>query len=56
MINRGAVILRYREPAVHWINAADPYCDNPGMTLGAVNRECPVYLISDAYTYSSDFR
>jgi len=22
------------------------------MTLGAVNRECPVYLISDAYTYS----
>ena len=51
MINRGAVILRYREP-VRWINAADPYCDNPGMTLGAVNRERPVYLISDAYTYS----
>ena len=52
MSNRGAVMLRYREPAVRWINAADPYSDNPGMTLGAVNRERPVYLISDAYTYS----
>ena len=52
MINRGAVILRYREPAVRWINEVDPYEDDPGITLGATNRERPVYLISDEYTYS----
>ena len=52
MINRGAVILKYREPAVRWINEADPYVDNPGVTLGAVNRERTVYLISDEYAES----
>ena len=52
MINRGAVILRYREPAVRWINEADPYEDNPGFTLESVNHERTVYLISDRYTES----
>ena len=52
MINRGAVILRYREPAVRWINEADPYEDNPGFTLESVNHERTVYLISDRHTES----
>ncbi len=47
MINRGALILRYRDPATSWINEADPYSDDPGITQSEVNRERTVYLISD---------
>jgi len=47
MINRAAVILKYKAPAVQWINDADPYEDDPGITLESVNQERPVYLISD---------
>lgn len=47
MINRAAVLLRYREPAVQWINDADPYSDDPGISQDDVNRERTVYLISD---------
>ena len=47
MINRAAVLLRYRDPAVAWINEADPYDDNPGITLESANEERAVYLISD---------
>ena len=45
MINRAAIILRYRDPAVRWINEADPYDDDPGMTREVVNTERTVYLI-----------
>ena len=45
MINRAAIILRYREPAVRWINEADPYDDDPGITREVVNQERTVYLI-----------
>ena len=45
--NRGALILRYRAPAVHWINEADPCSDDTGITQTDVNRERTVYLISD---------
>ena len=45
MINRAAIILRYREPAVSWINEADPYDDDPGITQEVVNQERTVYLI-----------
>ena len=47
MINRAAVILRYKEPAVEWINEADPYNDDPGITIESVNEERTVYLIRD---------
>ena len=47
MINRAAVILRYKGPAVAWINDAAP-CDRDGtITLAAVDEERTVYLISD---------
>jgi hypothetical protein len=52
VINRAAVILKYREPAVRWINEADPSCDDPGMTLDTVNRERTVYLIGDEHAES----
>jgi hypothetical protein len=48
VINRAAVILKYREPAVRWINEADPHHDHPGMTLSTVNQDRTVYLIREA--------
>ena len=47
MLNRAAVILKYKEPAVQWINAADPYHDDQQISLESVNHERTVYLISD---------
>jgi hypothetical protein len=47
VINRAAVILRYKGPAVAWINAADPCDRDSAITLEAANEERTVYLISD---------
>ena len=47
MVNRGALLLRYREPAVRWINEADTYPRGSSVTLRDVNEERTVYLISD---------
>ena len=47
MINRAALILRYKEPAVRWINEADPIPDRVLISLTDVNRERTVYLVSD---------
>ena len=47
MINRAAVILKYTQEAVDWINRADPCYDDPGMTVEGVNKDRTVYLISD---------
>ena len=54
MINRAAVILRYKDPAVAWINDADPSDTDGEVTLEAANEERTVYLISgeDAETRS----
>lgn len=47
MVNRGAILLRYKAPAVEWINAADPRPGSTPITLGEVSDERTVYLISD---------
>jgi len=47
MINRAAVILRYKEPAVAWINEADPYNNDTEITIESANEERTVYLIRD---------
>jgi len=47
MINRAAVILKYKAPAVQWINDADPSQEDQGISLESVNEESTVYLISD---------
>lgn len=39
--------MRYKEPAVAWINEADPNDQDPGVTLASVNEERTVYLVSD---------
>jgi hypothetical protein len=47
VVNRGALILRYKEPAVRWINEADPNPSGSPITLERANEERTVYLISD---------
>ncbi len=47
MVNRAAVILKYKEPMVRWINESDPFDDNPGITLASANEDCTVYLITN---------
>ena len=54
MINRAAIILKYKPKAVKWINAADPYVANPKITLEEVNHERTVYLISDEVAEEPD--
>ncbi len=46
MINRAAVILKNKTPAVQWIKDADPCHDGSQITLEEANHECTVYLIS----------
>jgi hypothetical protein len=45
MLNRAALILRYKQPFVDWINAADPSPTSHPLTLAEVNQELTVYLI-----------
>jgi hypothetical protein len=45
MINRAALILRYKQPFVDWINGVDPSADSPNLTLADVDHERTVYLI-----------
>ena len=47
MITRAAIILKYKSPAVQWINEADPYNADPGISLESVNEDRTVYLIMD---------
>ena len=47
MVNRNALILRYRDPAVRWINQADPSPDGNEITAADVNEERTGYLIDD---------
>jgi hypothetical protein len=48
VVNRGALILRYKEPAIQWINDADPSPSPDRVTLESVNDEQTVYLINDS--------
>ena len=54
MVNRAALLLRYKQPAVDWINEVDPAKTNRIMTLDEVNEERTVCLIGDAVAESSD--
>ncbi len=45
MLNRAALILRYKQPLVDWINAADPSPTPRALTLAEVNEEHTVYLV-----------
>ena len=47
MINRAAVLLRYKEPAVRWINEVDPMGDGSELSLAEANNDRNVFLVSD---------
>lgn len=47
MVNRAALLVRYKQPAVAWINEADPSPPDTAITIADVNAERTVYLISD---------
>ena len=44
MLNRAALILRYKQPFVDWINAVDPSPTHT-LSLAEVNEERTVYLV-----------
>ena len=45
MLNRAALILRYKQTFVDWINAADPTPTSHTLTLAEVNQEHTVYMV-----------
>jgi hypothetical protein len=45
MINRAALVIKYREPFVDWINDADDDPDMVPLTLEDANADNQVYLI-----------
>jgi hypothetical protein len=45
LLNRAALILRYKQPFVDWINAADPSPTLRALTLAEANQEHTVYLV-----------
>ena len=45
MLNRAALILRYKQPFLDWINAADPSSTSHILSLAEVNQEHTVYLV-----------
>ena len=45
MLNRAALICRYKQPFVDWINAVDPSPTSHMLTLEEVNEEHTVYPI-----------
>lgn len=47
MINRAALLLKYKAPAIQWVLEADPFDSNPGLTEDDINEDRTVYLISD---------
>lgn len=46
MINRAAILIKYKDPAIKWINEFDPIEDGPEITKESVNQDSTVYLIS----------
>jgi hypothetical protein len=53
VINRAALLLRYKKPALLWINESDPYPDGRELTLDEVNEDRTIYLISSDEAESS---
>ncbi|EWH03045.1 hypothetical protein [Halomonas sp. BC04] len=52
MLNRAALLLRYKAPAVQWINDADPAPSGRAITAEEVNRDRTVYLVGDEVSAS----
>ena len=51
MINRAAILLKYKPPAVRWINEADPHNTGTDISLESANEDSTVYLIMNEEAY-----
>ena len=47
MLNRSAIILRYKEPAISYINDADPVKGSSVVTIAETYQDRTIYLIPD---------
>ena len=47
MLNRDLLIVRYKQPFVHWIHEADPHPDGRLMTLKEINDGSPTYIVHE---------
>ena len=47
MLNRSAIILRYKEPAVRYINDVDPMKSSAVVTVAETYEDRTIYLIPD---------
>ena len=47
MLNRNALMLRYKDPAIRWLNEVDPSPQGQEITLADANGERTVYLVDD---------
>ncbi|WP_416139908.1 hypothetical protein ACM26W_05895 [Halomonas sp. HK25] len=54
MLNRSALLLRYKAPAVQWINDADPSPSGVNVTLKEANSDLTVFLVSDEVSESPE--
>ena len=47
LINRAAILLKAKQPAVDWINSSDPIENGISITLSEVNTESLIYLVPE---------
>lgn len=47
-------MVTYKEPAVAWVNEANPIEDDSGLTLERANEEKTIYLVQDVVSDSPD--
>ncbi|HBI13913.1 MAG TPA: hypothetical protein DDY20_00030 [Desulfobulbaceae bacterium] len=47
MVNRAALLLRYNEPFLRWINTLDPSARDQDISMEEANQDSTVYLIDE---------
>ena len=56
MLNRGLLVIRYKQPFIDWLNEADPYPKGSTITQEDANEDSPAYLIhEEAAEYFEDW-
>ena len=47
MVNRAALLLRYKEPFVQWLNESCPDANEPDISMEEANQDKIVYLLDE---------
>jgi len=47
MLNRAVLLLKLKQPAIDWVNEADP-TGNPGISLDNANKDRKVFLVDES--------